>query len=69
MQLRQTQKPADNIPFEYKQGGCTKFSASASAKGFLPAAAKMAIMRECGIHVVDSPAEIGDTMLRVLSGK
>jgi len=33
------------------------------------AAAKMAIMRECGIHVVDLPAEIGDTMLRVLSGK
>ncbi len=33
------------------------------------AAAKMAIMRECGIHVVDSPAEIGDTMLRVLGGK
>ena len=33
------------------------------------AAAKMAIMRECGIHVVDSPAEIGDTMLRGLSGK
>ncbi|GAA4372280.1 succinate--CoA ligase subunit alpha [Hymenobacter koreensis] len=32
------------------------------------AAAKMAIMRECGIHVVDSPAEIGDTMLRVLKG-
>ncbi|GAB2790786.1 succinyl-CoA synthetase alpha subunit [Hymenobacter luteus] len=33
------------------------------------AAAKMAIMRECGIHVVDSPAEIGDTMLRVLGGR
>ncbi|UOG75737.1 succinate--CoA ligase subunit alpha [Hymenobacter tibetensis] len=33
------------------------------------AAAKMAIMRECGIHVVDSPAEIGDTMLRILGGK
>lgn len=33
------------------------------------AAAKMAIMRECGIHVVDSPAEIGDTMLRVLGGQ
>ncbi|GAA4493489.1 succinate--CoA ligase subunit alpha [Hymenobacter ginsengisoli] len=33
------------------------------------AAAKMAIMRECGIHVVDSPAEIGDTMLKVLGGK
>ncbi|WP_303312595.1 succinate--CoA ligase subunit alpha [Hymenobacter sp. BT730] len=33
------------------------------------AAAKMAIMRECGIHVVDSPAEIGDTMLRVLQGE
>ena len=33
------------------------------------AAAKMAIMRECGIHVVDSPAEIGETMLRVLGGK
>ena len=32
-------------------------------------AAKMAIMRECGIQVVDSPAEIGDTMLRVLGGK
>jgi succinyl-CoA synthetase alpha subunit len=33
------------------------------------AAAKMAIMRECGIHVVDSPAEIGDTMLKALSSK
>jgi succinyl-CoA synthetase alpha subunit len=33
------------------------------------AAAKMAIMRECGIHVVDSPAEIGDTMLEVLGAK
>jgi succinyl-CoA synthetase alpha subunit len=33
------------------------------------AAAKMAIMRECGIHVVDSPAEIGETMLRVLGNK
>jgi succinyl-CoA synthetase alpha subunit len=33
------------------------------------AAAKMAIMRECGIHVVDSPAEIGDTMLKVLGNK
>lgn len=30
------------------------------------AAAKMAIMRECGIHVVESPAEIGDTILKVL---
>jgi succinyl-CoA synthetase alpha subunit len=33
------------------------------------AAAKMAIMRECGIFVVDSPAEIGDTMLKALGGK
>ena len=33
------------------------------------AAAKMAIMRECGIYVVDSPAEIGDTMLKALGGK
>ncbi len=33
------------------------------------AAAKMAIMRECGIHVVDSPAEIGDTMLKALVNK
>ncbi|RZK21842.1 MAG: succinate--CoA ligase subunit alpha [Hymenobacter sp.] len=33
------------------------------------AAAKMAIMRECGIHVVDSPAEIGETMLKALGGK
>jgi succinyl-CoA synthetase alpha subunit len=30
------------------------------------AEAKMAIMRECGIHVVDSPAEIGVTMLKAL---
>src|SRR6476660_8287826 len=33
------------------------------------AAAKMKIMAACGIQVVDSPAEIGDTMLRVLGGK
>jgi succinyl-CoA synthetase alpha subunit len=33
------------------------------------AAAKMAIMRECGIHVVESPAEIGETMLKVLKKK
>ena len=30
------------------------------------AAAKMKIMRECGIHVVDSPAIIGKTMAKVL---
>ncbi len=30
------------------------------------AAAKMQIMRECGIHVVDSPALIGETMLKAL---
>ena len=30
------------------------------------ASAKMAIMRECGIHVVDSPANIGKTMAEVL---
>lgn len=30
------------------------------------AAAKMRIMRECGIHVVESPALIGDTMLKAL---
>ncbi|TAL63111.1 MAG: succinate--CoA ligase subunit alpha [Bacteroidetes bacterium] len=30
------------------------------------AAAKMKIMRECGIHVVDSPAVIGKTMAAVL---
>jgi len=30
------------------------------------AAAKMAIMRECGIHVVESPAEIGQRMKEVL---
>jgi succinyl-CoA synthetase alpha subunit len=29
------------------------------------AAAKMKIMEDCGITVVDSPAEIGETMLRV----
>ncbi len=30
------------------------------------AEAKMKIMRECGIHVVESPALIGDTMLKAL---
>jgi len=30
------------------------------------AAAKMKIMRECGIHVVDSPADIGKTMAAAL---
>ena len=30
------------------------------------AAAKMKIMRECGIYVVESPALIGDTMLKAL---
>jgi succinyl-CoA synthetase alpha subunit len=33
------------------------------------AAAKMKIMRECGIHVVESPALIGDTMAQVLRKK
>ncbi len=32
------------------------------------AEAKMEIMRECGIHVVESPAEIGETMVRALQG-
>lgn len=32
------------------------------------AAAKMKIMAECGIHVVESPAEIGATMLKALQG-
>ncbi len=30
------------------------------------AAAKMKIMRECGIHVVESPAEIGETVKQVM---
>ena len=33
------------------------------------AAAKMKIMRECGIFVVDSPAEIGETMVKALRGE
>ncbi|MBW7844966.1 MAG: succinate--CoA ligase subunit alpha [Bacteroidia bacterium] len=33
------------------------------------AAAKMAIMRECGIYVVESPAEIGSKMAEALSQK
>ncbi|CAM3341132.1 succinate--CoA ligase subunit alpha [Aquirufa ecclesiirivi] len=33
------------------------------------AEAKMKIMRECGIHVVYSPADIGETMLKALSAK
>jgi succinyl-CoA synthetase alpha subunit len=32
------------------------------------AAAKMAIMRDCGIHVVESPATIGATMHDILKG-
>jgi succinyl-CoA synthetase alpha subunit len=31
------------------------------------AAAKMKIMAECGIHVVDSPADIGKTIAEVLA--
>jgi succinyl-CoA synthetase alpha subunit len=31
------------------------------------AAAKMKIMKECGIFVVESPAEIGETMVKALS--
>jgi succinyl-CoA synthetase alpha subunit len=31
------------------------------------AAAKMAIMKECGIHVVESPADIGDTVKKALN--
>jgi succinyl-CoA synthetase alpha subunit len=31
------------------------------------AEAKMQIMRECGLHVVNSPAEIGETMKKALS--
>jgi succinyl-CoA synthetase alpha subunit len=33
------------------------------------AAAKMKIMAECGIHVVESPADIGQVMKDVLNGK
>ncbi len=33
------------------------------------AAAKMAIMRECGLHVVESPAEIGAKMAEILGAK
>lgn len=31
------------------------------------AQAKMKIMQECGIHVVDSPADLGETMAKVLN--
>jgi succinyl-CoA synthetase alpha subunit len=30
------------------------------------AEAKMKIMKECGVHVVDSPADIGKTMAEAL---
>jgi succinyl-CoA synthetase alpha subunit len=30
------------------------------------AAAKMKIMRECGLHVVNSPADLGETMATAL---
>ena len=33
------------------------------------AEAKMKIMAECGIHVVHSPADIGETMLKALGKK
>lgn len=32
------------------------------------AAAKMKVMRECGLHVVESPANLGETMLAALKG-
>jgi succinyl-CoA synthetase alpha subunit len=32
------------------------------------AEAKMKIMKACGIHVVDSPAQIGNTMAKILQG-
>lgn len=32
------------------------------------AAAKMAVMKECGLHVVESPAEIGNTVLKIIRG-
>ncbi len=32
------------------------------------AAAKMSVMRDCGLYVVESPAEIGDAVLQVLRG-
>jgi len=31
------------------------------------AEAKMKLMRECGLHVVESPANIGETMLKALN--
>jgi succinyl-CoA synthetase alpha subunit len=33
------------------------------------AAAKMEIMKKCGIHVVQSPADIGSTVFKILNGK
>lgn len=33
------------------------------------AAAKMTIMRECGIHVVESPANIGIAVVEALKGQ
>jgi succinyl-CoA synthetase alpha subunit len=32
------------------------------------AEAKMKILAECGIHVVESPANIGETMIKALKG-
>ena len=32
------------------------------------AAAKMSVMRDCGLYVVESPAEIGDAVLQALRG-
>jgi succinyl-CoA synthetase alpha subunit len=32
------------------------------------AEAKMKVMRECGLHVVDSPANIGETMRKIIGG-
>jgi len=29
----------------------------------------MKMMQECGIHVVYSPADIGETMIKALAGK
>ena len=51
---------------------CIAYGAEMSRERYVEiplAAAKMKIMEECGITVVDSPAEIGETMLKVLKSK
>ncbi len=60
-----------NQSLDYSGGNCSKRKNNGHAGAIVGGAddtaeAKKRIMRECGIHVVDSPAEIGKKVKEVL---